>query len=88
LLSLEEAIHKMTGLASRRVGLKERGLLREGYFADIVLFDPEKIQDLSTFTEPNQYPRGITYVIINGEIVVDEGTHTGKLAGKPLKKNS
>lgn len=88
LLSLEEAIHKMTGLPSRRVGLKDRGLLREGYFADLVLFDAEKIQDLSTFTEPNQYPCGVSYVVINGEIVVDDGTHTGKLAGKPLRKNS
>lgn len=86
LLSIEEAVHKMTGLPAHRVGLKERGLLREGYFADVALFDADKIQDLSTFTEPNQYPRGIPYVIINGQIAVDENIHTGKLAGKPLKK--
>lgn len=86
LLSLEEAIHKMTGLPSHRVGLKERGLLREGCFADVVLLDAEKVQDLSTFTEPNQYPLGISHVIINGQIVVNDGIHTGKLAGKPLRK--
>jgi N-acyl-D-aspartate/D-glutamate deacylase len=87
LLSLETAVHKMTGLPASRVGLKDRGLLREGYFADVVLFDPNKVQDLSTFTEPNQYPHGIPFVIINGQIVIDEGTHTRKLSGKPLRKN-
>jgi dihydroorotase/N-acyl-D-amino-acid deacylase len=85
LLTLDEAVHKMAGLPARRVGLGERGLLREGYFADIVLFDPDKVQDLSTFTEPNQYPRGIPYVIINGQIVVDDGQHNGKLAGTPIR---
>lgn len=86
LFSIEVAVHKMTGLPAERVGLKERGLLKEGFFADVVLFDSTKIQDLSTFTEPNQYPQGIPFVIINGQIVVDDGMHTGKLAGKPLRK--
>lgn len=88
LLSLEEAVHKMTAMPAHRVGLKDRGVLREGYFADVVLFNPDTVQDLSTFTEPNQYPRGIPFVFINGEIVVDEGNHTGKLNGKPLRNTS
>jgi len=86
LLTLENAIHKMTGLPASRVGLKKRGLLREGYFADLVIFDADKIQDLSTFTNPNQYAKGISHIIINGQVVVEDGTYTGVLAGKPLRK--
>ncbi len=87
LLTIENAVYKMTGLPASRVGLKERGFLREGYFADLVVFDPDNIQDLSTFTEPNQYAKGISHIIINGKIVVENGKHTGILAGRPLRKN-
>lgn len=85
-LSLEEAVHKMTGMPATRVGLRERGFLREGMYADITIFDPEHVRDLATFEVPNQYPRGIQYVIVNGQISVDEGKRTSALAGRPLRK--
>ncbi len=85
-LSLEEAVHKMTGMPATRVGLRERGFLREGTYADITIFDPEHVIDLATFEVPNQYPRGIQYVIVNGQISVDEGKRTSALAGRPLRK--
>jgi N-acyl-D-aspartate/D-glutamate deacylase len=85
LLSLELAIHKMTGLPASNVGLKQRGLLREGYFADITIFDPETVIDRATFAEPNQYPVGINFVIVNGQIEVDHGQRTPVLAGRVLR---
>jgi N-acyl-D-amino-acid deacylase len=85
LMPLEFAIHKMTGLPASRVGLKQRGLLREGYFADITIFDPKTVIDRATFEAPNQYPVGINYVIVNGEIEVDNGQRTPLLAGRPLR---
>jgi len=84
-LSLEAAIHKMTGAPAARVGLRDRGLIRDGMFADIAIFDPGKVIDLATFESPNQYPRGIEYVLVNGKISVDKGTRTGALAGKVLR---
>jgi dihydroorotase/N-acyl-D-amino-acid deacylase len=85
LMPLELAIHKMTGLPASNVGLKQRGLLRPGYFADITIFDPKTVIDRATFEEPNQYPVGINYVIVNGEIEVDNGQRTPALAGKVLR---
>lgn len=85
LLSLELAIHKMTGLPAANVGLKQRGLLREGYFADVTIFDPKTVSDRATFADPNQYPVGINYVIVNGQIEVDNGKRTAALAGRPLR---
>lgn len=85
LLTLEEAIHKMTGLPAARVGLKNRGVLREGAFADITIFDPQTVRDRSTFDNPNQYPEGIPYVIINGQLSVDNGQRTKALAGRVLR---
>jgi len=85
LMPLEFAIHKMTGLPASRVGLKQRGLLREGYFADITIFDPKTVIDRATFEAPNQYPVGINYVIVNGQIEVDNGQRTPLLAGRPLR---
>ena len=85
LMPLEFAIHKMTGLPASNVGLKERGLLREGYFADITIFDPKTVIDRATFEEPNQYPVGINFVIVNGEIEVDNGQRTPALAGRVLR---
>ena len=85
LLPLELAIHKMTGLPAANVGLKERGLIREGYFADLTIFDPKTVNDRATFEEPNQYPSGINYVIVNGQIEVDNGKRTAALAGRPLR---
>ena len=85
LMPLEFAIHKMTGLPASNIGLKNRGLLREGYFADITIFDPKTVIDRATFEEPNQYPVGITYVIVNGQIEVDNGQRTPALAGRVLR---
>jgi dihydroorotase/N-acyl-D-amino-acid deacylase len=84
-LSLEEAVRKMTGMPAARVGLKERGVLREGAYADITIFDPQTVRDRSTFAEPNQYPEGIPYVIINGQLSVDKGERTKALSGRVLR---
>ncbi len=84
LISLEEAIHKMTFLPAKKINLKDRGLLKEGYYADITIFDKDKVIDLATFDEPHRYPEGIEYVIVNGSIVISKGEHTGKLPGKVL----
>ncbi|HEX8097760.1 MAG TPA: D-aminoacylase, partial [Pyrinomonadaceae bacterium] len=85
LLTLEEAVHKMTGLPASRVRLKDRGVIKEGIFADLTLFDPQRVRDRATFEEPNQYPEGIEYVIVNGQVSVDKGRRTSALAGRPLR---
>jgi N-acyl-D-amino-acid deacylase len=85
LMSLEFAIHKMTGLPAANVGLKERGLIRTGYFADITIFDPNTVIDRATFENPNQYPVGINFVIVNGNVEVDNGRRTEALAGQVLR---
>jgi N-acyl-D-amino-acid deacylase len=85
LMPLELAIHKMTGLPAGNLSLKNRGLIREGYFADITIFDPKTVIDRATFAEPNQYPVGINFVIVNGQIEVDKGQRTPALAGTVLR---
>jgi N-acyl-D-amino-acid deacylase len=85
LLSLETAIHKMTGAPAARVKLRDRGLIREGMFADIAIFDPGKVMDRATFEMPNQYPTGIEYVLVNGQISVDKGQRTSSLAGRVVR---
>jgi dihydroorotase/N-acyl-D-amino-acid deacylase len=85
LLSLEAGVHKMTGAPAARVGLKDRGLIKEGMFADITIFDPAKVLDRATFESPNQFPVGIEYVLINGKISVDKGARTTALAGRVLR---
>jgi N-acyl-D-amino-acid deacylase len=85
LLTLEKAIQKMTGMPAVRVGLRDRGFLREGMFADITIFDPQSVIDRATFEMSNQYPQGIQYVVVNGQISVDGGRRTSALAGRPLR---
>jgi dihydroorotase/N-acyl-D-amino-acid deacylase len=85
LLTLEQAVHKMTGQPAARVGLKDRGVLRAGAFADITVFDPARVRDLATFEQPNQYPEGIEYVVVNGQLEVDAGRRTHVNAGRPLR---
>jgi len=85
LMPLELAIHKMTGLPASNVGLKQRGLLRQGYFADITIFDPNTVIDRATFEDPNQYPVGINYVIVNGQMEVDNGQRTPVNSGRVLR---
>ena len=87
IMPLETAIHKMTGLSAERLGLKDRGFLKEGYYADITIFDPNTVLDQSTFTDPHQYPIGIPYVIVNGKIAVKNGELTGISNGKVIRKN-
>ncbi len=84
-LTLEEAVRKMTSFPAQKLGLKDRGLILEGMWADIVIFDPAKIIDKATYQNPHQYPEGIEYVIVNGKIVVENGEHTGVLPGKTLR---
>ena len=84
-MPLEFAIHKMTGLPAANVGLKQRGLIRNGYFADITIFDPKTVIDRATFENPNQYPVGINFVLVNGKIEVDSGRRTPVLAGQVLR---
>jgi N-acyl-D-amino-acid deacylase len=86
LLNLENAIYKMTGFPARRLGLEDRGLLREGYWADMVIFDPETIIDNATFLEPHQFPTGIQYVIVNGTIVVEREKQHDDIPGRILRK--
>ncbi|MBI4714348.1 MAG: D-aminoacylase [Nitrospirae bacterium] len=85
-LSLEEAIHKMTGLPARTLGLRNRGLLREGYWADLAVFDPDGIADRSTFPNPFHPPEGIHHVLVNGAFVVRDQQPTGVLPGVVLGK--
>ncbi len=85
LLTLEKAIQKMTGMPATRVGLRDRGFLRAGMFADITVFDPQSVIDRATFEMSNQYPQGIQYVVVNGQISVDEGQRTLALAGRPIR---
>lgn len=87
LLSLEQAIRKMTSLPASLLRLKDRGVLKEGYKADIVVFDPETIRDNATYDNALQYATGVHYVIVNGDIAVEDGAYTGVRAGKVLLKN-
>ncbi|HHY34782.1 MAG TPA: D-aminoacylase [Firmicutes bacterium] len=84
-LRLEEAVRKMTSLPAMRLGLQDRGLVREGMWADLVLFDADEIADVATYTDPHQYAKGILRVLVNGVAVVKDGKHTGKRPGKVLR---
>ncbi|MGK2850977.1 MAG: N-acyl-D-amino-acid deacylase family protein [Candidatus Limnocylindrales bacterium] len=85
LMTLEEAVRKMTGAAAARLGLKQRGTIRDGAFADIVVFDPSTIRNNATYDEPRQFPTGIGHVIVNGTLVVDGGEHTGATPGRGIR---
>jgi len=84
-ITLADAIRKLTKLPATNLNLRDRGELRENYFADIVIFDPYEIQDHSTFEEPHQYATGIQHVIVNGEVVLRNGEHTGALPGQVVR---
>lgn len=85
ILRLEDAIRKMTSLNAAKLGIADRGTLRVGNYADLVVLDSERIIDRSTYAEPFQYAEGIDYVIVNGQVVLDHGTHTGTKAGRALR---
>jgi N-acyl-D-amino-acid deacylase len=86
-LPLQEAVRKMTSAPAQRLGLRDRGLLREGFKADVTIFDPDKVKDEATFIDPHKYASGIPYVFVSGTAVVDGGEHTGALPGRALRKN-
>jgi N-acyl-D-amino-acid deacylase len=85
-LSLPDAIRKMTSFPAQRLGIPDRGLLRDGFKADVVVFHPRNVKAPATRQVPKQFPIGIEYVIVNGQVVVDRGEHTGMLAGRALKR--
>jgi N-acyl-D-amino-acid deacylase len=85
LLPLEDAIRKMTSLPAQVVQLRDRGLIREGYWADLTAFNPDVVGDLATYEDPHQYNVGIKYVLVNGVVTIDDGEHKGALGGKALR---
>jgi len=84
IMGLPEAVKKMTSMPAAKAGIKDRGAIRTGNWADLVVFDPATIADKATYTDPEQYPEGIDYVLVNGKVVIDHGVHSGELAGKLL----
>ena len=82
--SLEEAIWKMTGFPAQKLRLPDRGLVKKGYKADLVVFDPDAVSDRATFEKPHQYPVGVHHVVVNGELVIHRGAHTGARPGNVL----
>ncbi|MGH2428208.1 MAG: N-acyl-D-amino-acid deacylase family protein [Candidatus Limnocylindria bacterium] len=86
LLSLEEAVRSMTSAPAARVGLPDRGLLRDGYVADLVMFDAQRVRSNATYDEPRQFPDGIEWVVVDGEVVVERGEHTGARPGRVLRR--
>jgi len=88
LLTLEEAVRKMTSLNAARLGIADRGVLRAGNYADVTLFDAERVIDKATYTAPFAYSAGIEYVFVNGQLVLDRGNHTGAKPGRVLRHRS
>jgi N-acyl-D-aspartate/D-glutamate deacylase len=86
LLGLEAAGRKMTSAPAARLGLADRGRLADGYFADVVVFDPATVASNATYDEPRRYPTGIDHVIVNGQLVVNNGEHTGALPGRAIRR--
>jgi dihydroorotase/N-acyl-D-amino-acid deacylase len=84
-IPLEQAVHKMSGLTARQLHITDRGLIKEGLAADLVIFDPATVIDRATFTDPFQYPLGIPTVIVNGRVVLDNGRHTGERPGVVIR---
>jgi len=85
LLSLEDAVRKATSLSAQRLGIRDRGLLREGFYADVVVFDPATVAERATYEKPHQFAAGIPYVLVNGEVVVDEGHITSARPGMVVR---
>jgi N-acyl-D-aspartate/D-glutamate deacylase len=85
ILSVEQAIRSASGLPADILGLKDRGYLRPGYFADVVVFDPATFRDTATYDKPHQYATGVRYLFVNGQSAIAGGKATGKLAGRPIR---
>jgi N-acyl-D-amino-acid deacylase len=86
LLPLHSAIHKMTGASAAALGLVDRGILRDGFFADITVFDPDTVAERATYLDPHQYAAGIGTVLVNGAVVLEDGAHTGALPGRIIRR--
>jgi N-acyl-D-amino-acid deacylase len=86
-LTLEEAVRRMTSLPAQKFGLKDRGLLKEGFAADVVIFDDKEVRDVSTYEKPHAYSVGFWYVMVNGVITVEAGKHLTTRGGKTLRSN-
>jgi N-acyl-D-amino-acid deacylase len=84
-ISLSQAVHKMTGMPAKRLGLADRGVIRVGARADLVVFDPRRVIDVATFDDPHRYPEGVEHVVVNGRFVIKDGEHTGSLPGRVLR---
>jgi N-acyl-D-amino-acid deacylase len=84
-LTLEEAVRRMTSLPAQKFRLKDRGLLREGMAADVLIFNEQEVQDVSTYDHPHAYSKGFDYVLVNGQVVVEHGVHTGVRSGISLR---
>jgi N-acyl-D-amino-acid deacylase len=87
-LPIEEAIRRITSFTAEKFGLSGRGKLAEGYFADVTVFDINRIMDRATFEKPHQYPDGVVYVLVNGKVAIRNSEHTGALQGKILKRGA
>jgi N-acyl-D-amino-acid deacylase len=87
IISLEEAIRRMTTLPARKFNIENRGIIREGAIADIVVFDENTVTDMATFEQPHQLSAGFSYVLVNGQVTVDQGKHIGTRAGKVIRWN-
>jgi N-acyl-D-aspartate/D-glutamate deacylase len=83
--NLEDAVRKMSSAVATRLRISERGFLREGYFADVVVFDPLTVADLATYERPHRLSTGIEHVLVNGQAVITDGRHTGALPGRALR---
>jgi hypothetical protein len=83
-LTLEEAVRKMTSWPATRMRLPQRGLLKEGFWADVVVFELDRLHDRATYEEPTRFPTGVDWVLVNGEVVIDQGRHTGARPGHVL----
>jgi N-acyl-D-amino-acid deacylase len=84
-ITLQEAIRKMTSLPAANIGIRERGQLKAGFFADIVVFDPNAVKDHATFAKPLQYATGVEHVFVNGKQVLKDGEHTGATPGRVVR---
>jgi len=84
-LTLEDAIRRMTSLSMQQIGQKERGVIREGMFADVVVFDFDKIEDLATYQDPHRFSFGLVHILVNGQLVLRDGSLTGSKPGRVLK---
>jgi N-acyl-D-amino-acid deacylase len=84
ILEIQTAVHRMTGAAAAQMGIRNRGLIRETFLADLVVFNPKTVKDTATYERPHQYPTGIEFVVVNGVTVLDQKGLTGARPGRPL----